>query len=65
MTNTTFAEIDVEPGDVWVESPFDGIAGMGFTFASMPAQDPPIPPFDALFASGQLEKNQFSFFLRS
>lgn len=63
VSNTTFAEITIEPGEVWVESPFDGIAGMGFPFAAMPVKNPPTTPFDMLFQSGALAKNQFSFFL--
>jgi cathepsin D len=48
---------------VWVESPFDGIAGMGFDFAAMPMENGPPSPFDMLINSKLLEKNEFSFYL--
>jgi|EP00937_MAST-01D_sp_MAST-1D-sp2_P006038 hypothetical protein len=58
-----FGEITVEPGAVWVESPFDGIAGLGWPDIAMPVKTPPTPPFDALMQMGVLSQNVFSFFL--
>lgn len=58
-----FGEITIEPGEVWVESPFDGICGLAYPTIAMPAQSPPSPPFDDLMKMGVLDKNEFSFFL--
>lgn len=63
VQNTTFAEITIEPGEVWVVSPFDGIAGMAFPFAAMPQGRGPVTPFEMLVQSGAVAKDQFSFFL--
>ena len=48
---------------MWVESPFDGIAGLAYPAIAMPASAPPLPPFDDLMAMGVLASNIFSFYL--
>ena len=58
VANTTFAEITIEPGEIWVESPFDGIAGLGFDFAAMPIENGPLSPFDMLMQAKLLEQQQ-------
>lgn len=63
ITNATFGQITIEPGQVWVESPFDGICGLAYPAIAMPAANPPPPPFDDLMKMGVLAKNEFSFFL--
>jgi len=63
IPNATFGEITIEPGQVWIESPFDGIVGLAYPTIAMPAQNPPPPPFDDLMKMGVLAKNEFSFFL--
>lgn len=63
ITNATFGQITIEPGQVWVESPFDGICGLAYPDIAMPAANPPPPPFDDLIKMGVLAKNEFSFFL--
>jgi len=58
----TFGEVSNEPGEVWVESPFDGILGMGFPGIAV---DRVTPPFDMLMQQHSLPKGQFAFFLQS
>lgn len=63
LKNASFGEVTVEPGEVWVESPFDGLFGLAFPLLSMP---PGVtPPFDKAMKDGLLAKNQFSFYLSS
>lgn len=61
VPNAVFGQITTEPGAIWVESPFDGIAGLAFPFASIPPGTPSI--FDQLAATGQLKQDVFSFYL--
>lgn len=65
LTNVSVGTIEVEPGKVWVESPFDGILGMGYPQIAMPhdLNNPVLPPFDVMMKQKLLEKNQFAFFL--
>lgn len=65
LSNTTLGSIAVEPGEIWVESPFDGILGLGYPQIAMPADptNPVVPPFDVMMKNKLLPKNQFSFFL--
>jgi len=63
IKNATFGEITIEPGHIWVESPFDGICGLAFPAIAMPAANPPPPPFDDLMRMKVLNKNEFSFYL--
>lgn len=61
ITNQAFGAVTVEPGKIWVESPFDGILGLGYPYIALPKGT--TPPFDNLMAQGQLASNVFSFFL--
>jgi len=61
VPNAVFGEITTEPGKIWVESPFDGIAGLAYPYASIPPGTPSI--FDQLAATGQLAHDSFSFYL--
>jgi len=65
LDNCTFGEIVAEPGQVWVESPFDGILGMGYPQIAMPPDksNPVLPPFDVMMHRKLLAQNVFSFFL--
>jgi len=65
IRNATFGEITVEPGQVWVESPFDGICGLAYPAIAMPVSNPPPPPFDDLMKMKVLARNEFSFYLSS
>jgi len=58
----TFGEVSNEPGEVWVESPFDGILGMAFPGIAV---DKVTPPFDMLMQQHSLPKGEFAFFLQS
>jgi len=58
-----FGETTQEPGDVWVQSPFDGILGMAYPQLAIPMGV--APPFDNLFSQGLVSANEFSFFLSS
>ena len=58
-----FGEITVEPGAVWVQSPFDGIAGLAYPAIAMPVKKGPAPPFDLLMQAGVLASNVFAFYL--
>eukprot|EP01065_Artemidia_motanka_P009140 TRINITY_DN1466_c1_g1_i1.p1 TRINITY_DN1466_c1_g1~~TRINITY_DN1466_c1_g1_i1.p1 ORF type:complete len:426 (+),score=170.12 TRINITY_DN1466_c1_g1_i1:72-1280(+) len=61
VKNQLLGAVTVEPGEIWVESPFDGILGMGYPTIAMPPGT--TPPFDNMMAQGSLQKNEFSFFL--
>jgi len=65
LTNTTIGSIVVEPGEIWVESPFDGILGLGYPQIAMPMDpnDPVLPPVDVMMKKSLLDKNQFAFYL--
>lgn len=63
ITGQVFGETTQEPGDVWVESPFDGILGLAFPELAIPQGV--APPFDNLMSQGLVEKNEFSFYLSS
>jgi cathepsin D len=59
----TFGEVTDQPGDVWARSAFDGICGLALPKIAV---DGVTPVFDALMAEkGQLEKDEFGFFLSS
>jgi cathepsin D len=62
LKDVTFGEVTQEPGDVWAESPFDGILGLAFPAIAV---DQVTPPFDLLMNAKVLAKNQFSFYLSS
>jgi len=56
-----FGEATIEPGAIWVESPFDGILGMAFPEISLP---PGVtPPFDMMWKQKLIDSYEFSFFL--
>merc|ERR1712137_1216149 len=65
LPNATFGEIVVEPGEIWVESPFDGILGLAYPQIAMPPSknNPVLPPFDIMMQRSLLDSNVFSFFL--
>jgi len=65
LTNTTIGSIVVEPGEIWVVSPFDGILGLGYPTIAMPLDpdDPILPPVDVMMKNKLLDKNQFAFYL--
>lgn len=65
LSNATVGSIVVEPGQIWVESPFDGILGLGYPQIAMPVDktNPVLPPFDAMMKEKKFDKNQFAFFL--
>lgn len=58
-----FGEVTVEPGSVWVESPFDGLCGMGYPQLAMPPGV--LPPFDNMMKDKLVEHDMFSVFLSS
>ena len=61
IKNQLFGEVTVEPGTIWTESPFDGILGLAFPVISLPIGV--TPPFDNMYAQGQIGKYAFSFYL--
>jgi cathepsin D len=64
INNGSFGEITIEPGEVWVESPFDGILGLAYPGIAMPPGDhQPEPPFDDLMDMKVLPENVFSVYL--
>mmetsp|Transcript_25917 Transcript_25917/g.90239 ORF Transcript_25917/g.90239 Transcript_25917/m.90239 type:complete len:404 (-) Transcript_25917:228-1439(-) len=63
IKNQSIGEVTVEPGQVWVESPFDGLLGLAYPLLSMPPGV--VPPFDTIMKDGTLAHNQFSFYLSS
>jgi len=65
LPNTTFGSIVVEPGQVWIESPFDVILGLGYPQIAMPPdpKNPVVPPFDVMMKLKLFKTNQFAFFL--
>lgn len=65
LSNVTFGEMLLEPGQVWVESPFDGILGLGYPQIAMPPdrERPVLPPFDEMMNRKVLPSNQFAFYL--
>ena len=44
IQHALFGEATIEPGAIWVQSPFDGILGLAFPEISLPPGV--IPPFD-------------------
>eukprot|EP00040_Diaphanoeca_grandis_P039102 m.258151 g.258151 ORF g.258151 m.258151 type:complete len:429 (-) comp36195_c0_seq1:68-1354(-) len=61
IQNQLFGEATIEPGEIWIESPFDGILGLAFPEISLP---PGVtPPFDMMYKQGLIDKFQFSFYL--
>jgi hypothetical protein len=64
ITGGKFGEITIEPGAVWVQSPFDGILGLAYPGIAMPVgADQPMPPFDDLMSLKVLPENVFSVYL--
>jgi len=65
LAKATFGEIVVEPGEIWVESPFDGILGLAYPQIAMPPSkdDPVLPPFDIMMQRSLLDSKVFSSFL--
>jgi hypothetical protein len=63
ILSQTFGETTIEPGDVWTESPFDGILGMGYPALSDPSGV--TPPFDNLMAQKLIPAGVFSTYLTS
>jgi hypothetical protein len=59
----TFGETTQEPGDIWTESPFDGILGLAYPIASDPAGV--VPPFDNLIQQKLVAQPLFSTYLSS
>ncbi|XP_011206943.2 lysosomal aspartic protease-like [Bactrocera dorsalis] len=62
IQNQVFAEATAEPGDTFVDSPFDGILGMAFQSIAI---DNVVPPFYNLYSQGLVSENLFSFYLAS
>lgn len=58
-----FGESIEEPGDIWAESPFDGLLGMAYPQLSMPPGV--VPPFDNLMKQNLLAQPVFSSYLAS
>jgi len=58
-----FGEITSEPGDVWVEAPFDGLCGMAYPALAVPSGM--LPPFDQMMKQNLVAAGEFSFFLSS
>merc|ERR1712176_160455 len=65
ITDANVGSIVVEPGEIWVESPFDGILGLAYPQIAMPVDktNPVLPAFDSLMKEKKVDKNQFAFFL--
>ncbi|CAJ1392342.1 unnamed protein product [Effrenium voratum] len=65
LQNTTAGSIVLEPGKIWVESPFDGILGLAYPQIAQPAdpKDPVLPPFDVMMKRKLVKQGMFSFFL--
>jgi cathepsin D len=61
VPNVTFAEAVDEPGIAFAVTKFDGILGLGYPAISV---DGSVPVFDALVASGAIERPVFAFYLR-
>jgi len=60
VPSQTFAEAVEEPGTTYVNVPFDGILGMGY---SSIATDHSVPLFNNMFTQGLVAQNMFSFYL--
>ena len=54
-------QVTVEPGEIWVESPFDGILGLAYPLISLPLGVPPV--FDSMFKQKKVAHFSFSFYL--
>lgn len=65
LSNATVGSIVLEPGQIWVESPFDGILGLAYPQIAMPADpnNPVLPPFDVMMKNKLVKQGMFSFFL--
>lgn len=65
LDNVAVGSIKNEPGKVWVESPFDGILGLGYPQIAMPpdVDDPVLPPVDIMMQRSLLDENKFAFYL--
>ena len=63
ITGQLLGAATIEPGKIWVESPFDGILGLAFPEISLP---PGVtPPLDVAQKQGLLPAFEFSFYLSS
>jgi hypothetical protein len=65
LDNVAVGSIAVEPGEVWVESPFDGILGLAYPQIAMPPDEdnPVLPPVDVMMKRSLLDENKFAFYL--
>jgi len=65
LENVSVGAIKIEPGEIWVESPFDGILGLAYPQIAMPpdADDPVLPPVDVMIQRSILDENKFAFYL--
>jgi cathepsin D len=61
IKNALFGEATVEPGEIWIQSPFDGICGMAFPEISLPPGV--VPPFDMMYKQNLVDRFEFSFYL--
>eukprot|EP01062_Namystynia_karyoxenos_P069027 TRINITY_DN642_c0_g1_i1.p1 TRINITY_DN642_c0_g1~~TRINITY_DN642_c0_g1_i1.p1 ORF type:complete len:437 (+),score=195.46 TRINITY_DN642_c0_g1_i1:102-1313(+) len=61
VTAQALGAVTVEPGQVWVESPFDGILGMGYPFIAIPKGTTPV--FDNMMSQKSVAAGQFAFYL--
>ncbi|XP_061387513.1 lysosomal aspartic protease-like [Musca vetustissima] len=60
IQDQVFAGATNEPGNTFVDAPFDGILGMGFVTIAV---DSVTPPFYNMYSQGLLGANLFSFYL--
>lgn len=63
ISGQQFGESVAEPGDIWAESPFDGLLGLAYPLLSMPPGV--LPPFDQLMKQGLVAQPVFSSYLAS
>jgi hypothetical protein len=65
LDNVAVGAINREPGQIWVESPFDGILGLAYPQIAMPVDpdDPVLPPVDEMMKRKLLDENKFAFYL--
>ena len=61
ITSQLLGAVTIEPGEIWVESPFDGILGLAFPVISLPLGV--TPPFDNMFKQKKIADFAFSFYL--
>jgi len=65
LEEVVVGSIAIEPGEIWVESPFDGILGLAYPQIAMPVDktDPVLPPVDVMMQRSLLDENKFAFYL--